>query len=835
MPDELGAILIAEIGSVTTRVLLVDEVEGESRLIFQIEQPTTIEPPANDVRFAIFAACEQIEKLLKRKLLDEQGNLLMPQNKEKEGVNHIVALSSAAGNLGVIITAIASDISARSSVRACCSTYTSILQVITLDDFERFNASEQTSAPSTATAPKAKKSKEVRAKGKASKEKASKEKPSKDKLALANRSWIERQVQSMLALHPDVVMIAGGLEGGAVDTLKRLAHIVALTTLRTAVDSSGQQRQDTTNHPVIYAGNTAAREHVYEVLQGHAEVMMVDNVRPSIEQENLDPTQIEIDRLYHKLVLSNLPGLGALQSLSRVPITTVCNAVNLMTRFMAQRYHRQVLTIDVGSASSSAFYASGEQHNSIVLGTCGSGYGVTTVMKERGLDNLSRWLPFEMSNRDLTHWLLNKVMRPQLVPASLEELLLEHAVVREALTLLMEAICGQNPKMNYDMVVACGGVLGHAPAGLAALTILDALQPTAQESMLALDIYLDTLGLIAACGGVAKLEPDVAATLFERDVLQNAPLATCVIPLGDGRAGKVALKAELIPLGGQSQEVSVRHGEIVRLPLEPGYKAQLKLKPSSGVRIGGNAPGVEVVSDAASINGSHLGIIIDARGRPLSLLKDAKKRNAQIWEWLTALGVVKGMSPYLDTEPVVVGQEDTSPEEEVVLLEELEPQPIEEPAAAQSAEAGAAEAGAAEIAVGEEVATGDEQPAKPKSKKELAKEARQRAKEEKARAREEKKQSQAAKKTAKKDGKGKSKGKGKGKAEPETGGEQEGELKPGSRISLTDMDISPPPANSGDGDVENDLASLRNTVEDPKAAKKKGKGKAKKGGKKKLF
>ena len=45
MPDEPRAVLIAEIGSNTTRVTLVDAVAGEARLIGQAEVPSTTEPP----------------------------------------------------------------------------------------------------------------------------------------------------------------------------------------------------------------------------------------------------------------------------------------------------------------------------------------------------------------------------------------------------------------------------------------------------------------------------------------------------------------------------------------------------------------------------------------------------------------------------------------------------------------------------------------------------------------------------------------------------------------------------------------------------------------------
>jgi hypothetical protein len=208
--------------------------------------------------------------------------------------------------------------------------------------------------------------------------------------------------------------------------------------------------------------------------------------------------------------------------------------------------------------------------------------------------------------------------------------------------------CGD---VAYDLVVARGGVLSHAPhPAQATLMVLDALQPTAEHETLAIDLRLDELGLLPACGALAALDTDSAVTLFDRDVLGNMPLATCVVALGDGKLGSVALQAELETQHGQPQTVSVRHGEIIRLPLSQGRYGKLTLRPASGVRIGRNAPGAEVSSDVAAISGSALGIVIDARGRPLRLSRNTRQRRVQLWEWLAALGGVRGRNPFLDVE-----------------------------------------------------------------------------------------------------------------------------------------------------------------------------------------
>lgn len=726
MSDKPSAVLVAEIGSLTTRVTLVDVVDGESRMIGRAEVLSSVEPPYQNAVVAVLEATAQIAELTGRQLLHD-AQLLMPQNSERDGVDHVVAITSAAGNLSLVITAIASDVSARSALHACHGTYTSILQVVTLDD-----AAMKTVGGS-------------------------------------DEAWIIRQIQTMLSLQPDAVFIAGGLEGGAVDALNRLAHIVALTASHTTIDVSGQQRPDVLARPVIYAGNSEARERVLEALSDRAEMLVVDNVRPSIEQEQLEPARQELDRLYNERILSRLPGLPALRRLSSVPVKTVCSAEGLVTRFIAERYMRRVLTLDVGATSSSAFLASQGRYNLAVLGDCGTGYGVTTILKERGVSNVARWLPFSISETELTHWLLNKALRPQVIPADRKDVLIEYAVTREALALVLAALYDECPAPNYDLVVAGGGVLAHAPhPGLAALTLLDALQPMAAESTLALDLHLDTLGLLPACGALAALNPDAAVTVFDRDVLRNVPLATCVIALGEGRPGEVAVEAELTSVRGHTQRVSVRHGQIARLRLDQSTRGQLTLRPAPGVRIGRNNPGVEVSSDTAAIGGSALGVIIDARGRPLRLLEDEAQRRTQIWEWLVALGVERDTNPYVDIladMPVIDAVEDLS--------------------VAPLHNGSAAEANGASIPPTEQPPVREVDVAaaveSPESGSRLSDPV--------------------------------------GEQPPVAPG-QPGAIKPGSRISLSDLEQSEPPAPSVEtpapGGIENDLAQLRQKVEEPK-------------------
>lgn len=617
MQEGIGALLVAEIGSLMTRVTLIDTVEGESRFVGRAETMSTLEPPFSNAFIGILEAAHQIAESTGRQLLSER-QLIIPQTHEGDGVNHLVAVTSAAGTISLVITAIASDVSARSAIHASRSTYTSILQVITLDDAvtQTPNNNEQT--------------------------------------------WIERQVGALLGLQPDAVLIAGGLEGGAIDSIARLAHIVALTMPSPKLAGAVGAAQGSANRPVIFAGNSKARSLVVQALADRTEVVFAENIHPSLHEEHLEDASKALQQIYQRIAITRLPGIQILHRLSQSQVGTVCAAESTIVRFLAQRHGRRVLLLDSGATSTTAIYAlptettSERPFSMAILGSTGSAGGISALLAECGIAAITRWLPFPISESELTNQLLNHMLRPQVLPSNREDLYIEQAVAREALALAVATLKSERPQLFYDVLIGSGGALAYAPQlGMAALILLDALQPEAPVegllgSPLALDLQLDTLGLIPVCGALASFNADSAATVFAQDTLRSLPLATCILPSGEGKVGDFALEAEVTTVGGKTQKVSVRHGQIIRIPLHINTSAQLTLRPAPSVRIGHNPPGVAVSSDAGAITGSPLGIIIDARGRPLRLPTDERQRCLLLWEWLVALGAEEGANPYID-------------------------------------------------------------------------------------------------------------------------------------------------------------------------------------------
>ena len=105
---------------------------------------------------------------------------------------------------------------------------------------------------------------------------------------------------------------------------------------------------------------------------------------------------------------------------------------------------------------------------------------------------------------------------------------------------------------------------------------------------------------------------------------------------GTGREGSLALKLKVEYDDGQTIRVEVPYGALEVLPLMPGKRAMVELRPSSQFDIGLGSRGRGATTE---VEGGSLGIIIDARGRPLSLPVEADKRRTTIGEWMLELGV----------------------------------------------------------------------------------------------------------------------------------------------------------------------------------------------------
>ena len=91
----INSILAADFGSVNTRALLFDIVEGEYRLVAQAKSRTTIGSPIDDAQAGLSNALRELAQASGRRFFDEGGALIRPEQADRAGVDYCVTTASA--------------------------------------------------------------------------------------------------------------------------------------------------------------------------------------------------------------------------------------------------------------------------------------------------------------------------------------------------------------------------------------------------------------------------------------------------------------------------------------------------------------------------------------------------------------------------------------------------------------------------------------------------------------------------------------------------------------------------------------------------------------------
>jgi uncharacterized protein (TIGR01319 family) len=588
---EVRSILATDCGSTTTKAILIEKRGEEYRLVNRGEAPTTVEAPFDDVTIGVLNATRELEDLTGRQLIHD-GKILTPQLDEKRGVDLYLSTSSAGGGLQMMVMGVVRQMSAESAQRAALGAGAIIMDVIAIDD--------------------------------------------------GRKDY--QKIQRLRELRPDIVLLSGGTDGGTI------THLVELAELLIAADP--RPRFGTMNLPVIFAGNKDAREEIQHVLGERFDLRIVDNLRPDLERENLGPAREAIHELFLEHVMQQAPGYSKLMTWTSADIMSTPNAVGKIMVTIAEQRGINILGVDIGGATTDVFSVFDGNYTRTVSANLGMSYSICNVMLEAGIQNIRRWLPFDIEEYEVRNRLRNKMIRPTTIPQTYEDLLLEQAVSREALRLafihhkqlarglkgvqqqrtigeaLDQAETGKTlvQMMALDMIIGSGGVLSHAPKrAQSALMMMDAYQPEG-VTMLA----VDSIFMMPQLGVLSTVHPEAAAQVFDRDCLIR--LGSCVAPVGQGKEGEPCLT---IDYNGKSE--TFRYGELRVLPLGVGETLQATIRPARGFDVGaGRGRPVE-----ATLEGGVVGVVVDTRGRPLQLPPDDATRRQKLISWMTALGLPK--------------------------------------------------------------------------------------------------------------------------------------------------------------------------------------------------
>jgi uncharacterized protein (TIGR01319 family) len=588
--------LATDCGSTTTKARLFRKINDEYRFICTGEAPTTVEAPYEDVTMGVRNAVREVEELSGIKLLNQQG--IMTRKSDEQGTDLYVTTSSAGGGLQMMVFGVTKSITGESAQRAALGGGAIVMDIISTDD----------GVP------------------------------------------LYKKVQRTRHLRPDIVLTAGGTDGGNITRVVEIAEILRISEPKARFGESYSL-------PVIYAGNKLAQDRIQQTLGDKFALKIVDNLRPTVELENTDPARDAIQELFMEHVMSHAPGYDNLMTWTSVPIMPTPRGEGIMFQTIADMRDINVIGVGLGGATTNIYSVFDGKFVRTVSANLGMSYSICNVLTEAGIHNILRWVPFDIEEGMLSDILMDKMIRPTTIPQTLDELIIEHAVAREALRLglnhhmfLARGLRGARPTMYFDdvfersvvghqsyinmlrinLIGGTGGLLSHAPQRVqSALVLIDGFQPEGVTRLVQ-----DSVFMMPHLGVLSTVHPHAAMEIFDKDCLVR--LGTCIAPRGiPEQTDEELMQIDIqLPDGGHRSE-SLLLGDILRIDVDVGETAQVTIMPNKNCDVG-EGPGQRLETE---VEGGVAGIFFDARGRPLQLPDDRNAMKKLLLNWFSALKV----------------------------------------------------------------------------------------------------------------------------------------------------------------------------------------------------
>lgn len=583
MPSSLvtsNSMLAIDVGAANTRAVLFDVIEGEYRFVASGIAPSTAHAPFKDVAEGVRNAVTNLQKILGKTLLDDSRGIITPTQSNGSGVDSLVITLSAGPSIKTVVVGLLKDVSLESARILTESTYTRIMDAMSLSD---------------------------------------QRKP-------------EQQIDSLLKVRPELVVIAGGTDGGASRSIQKLLEPIGLASFL---------MPEEIRPFVLFAGNEKMQDEVKTLVGSLATSLHFSpNIRPSLETEDIDPAERELARMVINIRKRQIKGVDLLDLWSGGHMLPTAYATGRMVRFLSKVYASQkgILSVDMGA--SATVIAAGFQNKSIlkVFPQFGMGENLVGLLNHTTLENILRWSSLDISNGVLLDYLHQKSLYPNSIAATKEDLAISQAITKESLHLAMKWARKDFPKHIahikpdltplFEPILAGGSILGDASRpGQSLLLLLDGLQPVGITT-----IILDQNNLLPLLGVAASQNNILPVQVLESGAFLS--VGTVISPVASAKYGASILKGRLSYENGAEAPVDLKMGSIETLPLGNGETGKLTIQTARGVDVG-FGPGR---GGTIPISGGALGVVFDGRGRPLDMPSDPTRRRDLIKKWNWTLG-----------------------------------------------------------------------------------------------------------------------------------------------------------------------------------------------------
>ncbi|MCY4071187.1 MAG: glutamate mutase L [Chloroflexi bacterium] len=520
------SILAVDFGSVNTRVLLFDVVDGEYALVAQRQGKTSIDAPSDDVRVGMTKILRDLSSATDRRFLDEDGELIKPEQSERIGIDYCITTASAGQPIRVVLIGLLPDKGIGSARRAIVPFYTDAVAEIHLDD------------------------------------------------GLSDMARLNRIVDS----RPDLIFVSGGTDGGA-----RAAMGNMLELAREAIAAIQPGNRPT----VLYAGNKDLAASARETLGQLVEVMTAPNIRPTPHREAIEPTQVVLSRFYNEFRRRAGSSYQNIAAVSDTGILPTARGFEMMTAFFARMLDTGVLSVDIGGAKSTLSIALGEGRRSALRTDIGMGQSAANTLELAGEEAIKAWLPFHPRKGELAGYAVKKGLRSVNMPLDMRERYIEFALLRACIQLLLDDANRSGDESEsrialarLGLIVAGGATMAGSGQGALDMMLLSDALPIRGVAQ----VMSDRHGALPALGALAPTNPSAVVQLLQSGVVEH--VGSLIKATGTAALGKVAMKISIKMPSGEIIGREILVGDVWHLPVPAGSSADISLQMGRGVRVG---------------------------------------------------------------------------------------------------------------------------------------------------------------------------------------------------------------------------------------------------------
>ncbi len=464
-------ILASDIGSTTTKVVVFELKDGSFTAVGAVQEPTTVEPPFSDVTVGLFRAVRRLADSTGLDLIDGDF-LLVPY----------FTTSSAGGGLQMMVVG------------------------YTLADSLRMAESTAYGAGAVISGA----------------------------FAMDSKGSRLEHIEKMSRLNPDLVLMAGGTDGGAISGVVSMAHLLSLARPQPKYGSGAM--------PLLFCGNVEAREYVRETLGNHFAMQVTENIAPANRVTNPRPAIAAVQGLFMEHVMKKAPGYPSVLELVSAPVMPTPVGVAEILSAMGTG----AILVDMGGATTDIFTVTDEVQERTVAANIGMSYSMTNTLSEAGLPAVMRHLG-DISTETVRSWAMGKSLFPATVPDCPTSSLIEAAIAVEGLRVAwshhkevayypgnltwkeklginrpsainppLGTLCGKRFHLNeLEMVTGAGGIFSHSTPVRAAWMLAEAFRPPGLTTL-----YVDTHFRSPHMGTLSQKYPNEALQCYKDDCIK---------------------------------------------------------------------------------------------------------------------------------------------------------------------------------------------------------------------------------------------------------------------------------------------------------------------------